>query len=342
MDSPRRWWALAVLALPTTLLALDLSVLYLAVPRLSADLRPSGGELLWIIDVYGFMVAGFLITMGTLGDRIGRRRLLLVGAAAFGLASVLAAYSQTAAMLIAARALMGVAGATLAPSTLALITNLFRDPRQRAFAIGVSVSCFMGGAAIGPLVGGALLARFWWGSVFLLGVPVMLLLLVLGPILLPEYRDPDAGRIDLASVVLSLLAVLPIVYGVKSLAVTGPGAVPFAALAAGVVAGAVFLRRQRRLDSPLLPPKLFRDRGFSGSLVILALGVATQGGVMLLVGQYLQSVLGMSPLRAGLWTLPGSPAMIAGALLAPVLARRVHPRSVVAGAWPSPRPGTSC
>jgi DHA2 family multidrug resistance protein-like MFS transporter len=198
----REWVGLAVLALPTLLLSLDVSVLYLALPRLSADLGAGGTAQLWILDIYSFMLAGFLVTMGTLGDRIGRRKLLLIGAAAFGVASVAAAYSTTPGMLIATRALLGIAGATLMPSTMALIRNMFHDPKQLVTAIGIWFGCFMVGMTAGPLVGGLLLQRFWWGSAFLLGVPFMALLLVLGPVLLPEYRDTGAGRLDLASVAL--------------------------------------------------------------------------------------------------------------------------------------------
>src|SRR5215210_4139161 len=214
----REWVGLVVLALPTLLLSLDLSVLYLALPNLSADLGASATQQLWIIDIYSFMLAGFLVTMGTLGDRIGRRRLLLIGAAAFGAASMLAAYSASAGMLIAARAILGVAGATLMPSTMALIRNMFENPRQMGLALGVWFSCFMGGMALGPLVGGILLERFWWGSAFLLGIPFMALLLAVGPVLLPEYRDESAGRLDLRSVALSLAAILPAIYGLKELA----------------------------------------------------------------------------------------------------------------------------
>ena len=190
MAGRREWIGLSVLALPCLLYSMDLTVLNLAVPALSRDLAPSSTELLWIVDIYGFLLAGFLIPMGTLGDRIGRRRLLLIGAGLFGATSVLAAFSTSAAMLIGARAVLGIAGATLAPSTLSLIRQMFLDPGQRTFAIGIWIMSFSAGAGIGPLVGGALLEHFWWGSAFLVGVPVMVLLLAVGPVLLPEFRDP--------------------------------------------------------------------------------------------------------------------------------------------------------
>jgi MFS transporter, DHA2 family, multidrug resistance protein len=220
----REWVGLAVFALPCLLYSMDLTVLYLALPKLSADLQPSSTQLLWITDIYGFLLAGLLLTMGTLGDRIGRRRLLLIGAVAFGAASLLAAFSSSAEMLIVARALLGVAAATLAPSTLSLLRNMFVDERQRTVAVGVWIASFSLGAAIGPLVGGVLLQFFWWGSVFLAALPVMALLLVLGPLLLPEFRDPAPGRLDLASAALSLLAVLALIYGLKQIAATGVAA----------------------------------------------------------------------------------------------------------------------
>src|SRR5688572_10800190 len=233
----REWIGLAVIALPCVLYSMDLTVLNVAVPALSADLQPSSSQLLWIIDIYGFFVAGFLITMGTLGDRIGRRRLLLIGAVAFGLGSVLAAFSTSAEMLIVARALLGVAGATLAPSTLSLIRNMFHDPQQRTFAIGVWVTSYSVGGAIGPLLGGVLLEYFWCGSVFLLGVPVMVLLLIVGPKLLPEYRDPNAQPIDIASAVLSLSSVLLVIYGLKRIAEDGVGTRAVVSVVAGIVVG---------------------------------------------------------------------------------------------------------
>ncbi|MGH6929016.1 MAG: MFS transporter, partial [Dongiaceae bacterium] len=237
----REWIGLAVLALPCLLVSMDLTVLYLAVPALSADLRPSGAQLLWITDIYGFLIAGSLITMGTLGDRIGRRRLLLTGATAFGIASALAAFATTAGMLIAARAVLGIAGATLMPSTLSLIRNMFHDPGQRTIAISVWTTSFTIGGVIGPLLGGLLLEHFWWGSVFLLGVPAMALLLAVGPVLLPEFRDPAAGRFDLVSAGLSLAAVLAVIFGIKRIAADGAGWLPGLSITAGLIIGTVFL-----------------------------------------------------------------------------------------------------
>ena len=327
----RDWIGLAVLALPCLLYAMDLTVLNLAVPAISADLRPSSAQLLWIIDIYGFMVAGALITMGTIGDRIGRRRLLLTGAAAFGVTSVLAAWSANAAMLIAARALLGVAGATLAPSTLSLIRSMFLDARQRTFAIGVWITSFSAGAAIGPVLGGLLLARFWWGSVFLLAVPVMVLLLAVGPKLLPEFRDPRPGRLDVASAVLSLAAVLAVIYGLKQLAQAGPSRLAVASIVAGVALGVVFVRRQAKLADPLLDLALFRVPAFSAALATYGLGILIVFGMDIFVAQYLQLVLGLSPLRAGLWSVPAAAGFIAGSMLAPLVVRRVRPVTVMVG-----------
>jgi DHA2 family multidrug resistance protein-like MFS transporter len=327
----REWIGLAVIALPCLLYAMDLTVLNLAVPSLSADLAPTSAQLLWIVDIYGFMVAGSLITMGTVGDRIGRRKLLLIGAAAFGIASVLAAFAHSASMLIATRALLGLAGATLAPSTLSLIRNMFLDAQQRTVAIGVWVSSYSVGGAIGPLVGGLLLEHFWWGSVFLVGVPVMALLLVVGPILLPEFRDPHAGRVDLISAALSLLCVLPVIYGLKQIAQNGFGWLPVWTIAAGLVVGVLFVRRQSRLADPLIDLRLFRDPAFSTALAAYTLGTFVAFGLFVYIAQYMQLVLGLTPMRAGLWTTPFAVAFIVGSTLTPVLVRRVRPAYVVAG-----------
>ncbi|WP_216214541.1 MFS transporter [Amycolatopsis aidingensis] len=328
----REWCGLALLALPLLVLALDVSVLYLAAPQLTADLAPSATQQLWILDIYGFLIAGFLLTMGSLGDRIGRRRLLLVGGAAFAAASVLAAFASTAELLIAARAVLGVAGATLMPSTLALISTMFRNARQRSFAIAIWMTTFSAGVAAGPVIGGLVLEHFWWGAVFLLGVPVMLLLIALGPVLLPEHREPGArSRIDLISVALSLATMLPLVYGVKETIAHGAGTVPALAALAGIGFGWVFVRRQRRMPDPLLDVTLFVRWRFVSAVSLMLLGTVAVNGLFFLVPQYLQLVRGESALHAGLLMVPIAVVSVIASLLAPRLGRRFGARGFLAG-----------
>lgn len=325
----REWIGLAVLALPTLLVSIDVSVVILALPHISESLGADSAQQLWIMDIYGFMLAGFMITMGTLGDRIGRRKLLMIGGAGFGIASILAAFSPSAPTLILSRALLGVAGATIAPSILALITNMFRDAGQRAFAISIWMVCFMSGMTVGPLVGGFMLEHFWWGSVFLLGVPAMLLLLATAPSLLPEYRDASAGRLDLLSVALSLLAILPVIFGLKEIAKNGPSLVPVLAALVGFGFGLGFVVRQGRLADPLLDMRLFSNRAFATAVGSM-FGITMTGAIMLFISQYLQLVLGLSPLRAGLWLMPGVAASVVGFMLAPLIAQRVRPAPLIA------------
>ncbi len=327
----REWIGLAVIALPCLLYAMDLTVLYLAVPHLTAELKPSSSQLLWIVDIYGFLVAGFLITMGTLGDRIGRRKLLLIGAGSFGVASVLAAFSTTSEMLIATRALLGITAATLAPSTLSLIRNMFLDSNQRTVAIGIWGTSFSLGGAIGPLVGGILLEHFWWGSVFLLSVPVMVLLLLVGPKLLPEFKDPNAGRLDILSALLSLGAVLSVIYGLKRVAETGWDLLSIVSILAGIGIGIWFVRRQRSLPDPLLDLELFKIPAFTGALAANTFTIFVGLGTYLFVAQYLQLVLGLSPLQAGLWTLPSAAANVVGSMTVPIMVRYVRPVIVILG-----------
>jgi len=327
----REWVGLGVLALACLLYVMDLTVLHLAVPAISADLQPSSTQLLWIIDVYGFFVAGALITMGTLGDRIGRRRLLLIGAAAFGVGSLMAAFSPSAELLIVSRALLGIAGATLAPSTLSLIFHMFQDPKQRSTAIGIWIASFSAGGAIGPVLGGALLELFWWGSAFLLALPVMALLLVLGPRVLPEYRDPDAGRLDLVSAAMSIAAVLAVIYGLKQTAQDGFGPVPALSIAAGLAVGVAFVRRQRSLADPMVDVGLFRITAFNAALATNFLAIFVAVGYFLFVAQYLQLVVGLSPLQAGLWSLPSAFGFIIGSQLGPRVLHRVRPAVVIGG-----------
>src|ERR687897_541687 len=212
----REWLGLAVLLLPTLLIALDNTILGFALPAISADLAPSTVQLLWIVDVYSLALAGLLATMGTLGDRIGRRRLLLIGVTGFGAVSAVAAFATDAAQLVAARALLGVFGAMLMPSTLALLRTLFLDRTQRRLALAIWATGFAAGAALGPVLGGVLLEHAWWGSVFLVNVPVMVALLVLAPLLLQESRAAVAGRLDLLGLVLSMMTMVAFVLGVKT------------------------------------------------------------------------------------------------------------------------------
>lgn len=326
----REWTALGVLLLPCLLVSMDVSVLYFAVPFLTAELKPSSVQQLWILDVYGFVLAGLLITMGALGDRIGRRKLLLSGALLFGVGSGIAAYAQSAEMLIAARALLGVGGATLMPSTLALIRNLFHDAKQRGKAVAIWSAATMGGIAVGPVLSGVLLEHFWWGSVFLINAPAMVLLLVCGPLLLPEFKNPAAGRFDLPGSLLSLLAMLPIVYGIKEIARNGLTALPVIALAIGLLAAAAFVHRQRTARHPMLDLELFRHRGFSVSVLMNLLAMFAVVGCAVFFTQYLQSVRGMSPLEAALWNLLPTLAVGGMAAVATALAQRMDRAYVIA------------
>ncbi|MFE9328802.1 MFS transporter [Nocardia sp. NPDC052278] len=326
----REWLGLLVLALPILLISVDFSVLNLALPKLTSAMSPSSTEQLWIMDIYGFMIAAFLITMGTLGDRIGHRKVLLAGGAAFGVCSLLAAFATNPGMLITARALMGIAGATLAPSGLALIGSMFVNPKQRATAVAAFMSCFMGGAIIGPIASGVMLAHFWWGSVFLLAAPVMLLLLAAGPVCLPEHKSSDAPKLDVLSVVLSLAGILPMVFGITELArsTNQPGA--WAAVAGGIALFTTFLLRQRALAHPLLELSLFRSRVFRGAFSLSLVTGAVQGGSILMINLYLQIVLGYSTLRAGLWMVPAALAMLFTIGLGPALARTIRPAYITA------------
>ncbi|MBZ4014848.1 MFS transporter [Streptomyces purpurogeneiscleroticus] len=329
----RAWLGLGVLMLPTLLVAMDMTALLLALPRLSADLGATGVEQLWISDSYGFMVAGLVITMGTLGDRIGRRRLLMIGGAAFGVLSVVAAFATGPLTLILARALLGVAGATLAPSTLALITNMFRDERQRGQAIAIWATCQFTGGALGPVLAGFLLQHFWWGAVFLVAVPAMAVLLLAGPVLLPEFRSERAGRLDLASVGLSLASVLLMIYGIKQLTVESVRemqVVPAVALVVGAALGFLFVRRQLRLETPLLDLRLLRNRPFTAVLVALVFAGLAMAGTGLMVTQYLQSVLGFSPFASAVLFAPMGLGVAVGTMAAPALARRMKQPTAIA------------
>ncbi|MEU9508618.1 MFS transporter [Micromonospora sp. NPDC048170] len=328
----RRWAALAVLVLAILLLAIDGTVLYLAVPSLTEALSPTATQVLWIGDVYSLALAGLLVTMGNLADRVGRKKILLCGSVAFGLASLLGALSTSAEMLIAARLLLGVAGATLMPSTLSIIRNIFTEPAERTRAIAIWSAAAGGGAALGPLVGGALLERFWWGSVFMINVPVMLVLVVAGAFLLPESKDPAPGRFDLISAALSLAAVVSLVYAVKHATNSGVDPLGGVALLAGLVAGVAFVRRQRRLTAPLIDVELFRTPAFSGAVFANFVAVFALTGLLFFFSQYLQLARGFSPLRAGLAELPATLASIGVvALVGVALARLGRGRTIAVG-----------
>ncbi len=326
----REWIGLAVLSLPALLASLELTVTHLALPSIGTDLDASSAEQLWIVDIYAFLLAGSMLALGSIGDMIGRRRLLMIGGAAFAVASVAAAYAPNVEVLIVLRALMGVAGATLMPSILSLTTAMFREPNQRRIAVGAVIASVSVGTAIGPLVGGRLLDSFWWGSVFLIGLPIMGLMLVLAPWFVPERRAERPPRIDVVSGLMTVGSVLPVIYALKMIS-TGHAALPaYAAGLFGLVLGAFFLRRQRRLDEPMVDLQLFRRSPVAAGLLTLALGIFVLWGTNYAIAQYFQLVRGLDPLEAGLWTAPSAVGVIAGSTLAPHLVKRFRAASVIA------------
>ncbi|WP_245354270.1 MFS transporter [Brachybacterium sacelli] len=320
---------MAVLTLPVLLIAIDNTVLSFALPAISEALSPSGQQLLWIVDIYSLVLAGLLVPMGSLGDRLGRRRLLLIGATGFAVVSALAAFSPDAATLIAARALMGFFGAMLMPATLSLIRNIFTDPAQRRTAIAIWAAAFSGGAALGPIVGGFLLEHFAWGSVFLLAVPVMLPLLILGPVLIPESKDPEPGPVDPISVVLVLATMAPLVYAIKTLTDSGLGPVAVLSALVAAVSGIAFVRRQLARAQPMLDVTLFARPVFTGAVLANLLSVFSLVGFLYFVSQHLQLVSGRSPMQAGLVLVPGLVVTIIAGLLVVRLVRYVSAATLV-------------
>jgi DHA2 family multidrug resistance protein-like MFS transporter len=323
--------ALALLSLPSLLIAIDISVLAVALPRMAADLRPSPTQLLWMNDIYGFMVGGSMITMGAVGDRIGRRRLIIICSAVFAIASAAAAFATTPSMVILCRAVMGVAGAAIMPASMALIGRLFPDPRRSVAAMGAYMTCFLTGMAVAPLIGGLMIEYWWWGSVFLLGVPVMLLTVAAGPRLLPEFRAPAAGRLDLRSAALCLASILLVVAALKAIVNSGWSWPPVGAAVAGAGLGVAFVRRQQTLDDPLVDLSLLRRPGAGRVMWVLFLTALLMGGTSLFTAFYLQSAQGLSPLRAALWLLPSMLAMIVASNLGPWLGRHAPASRIVLG-----------
>jgi DHA2 family multidrug resistance protein-like MFS transporter len=326
----RQWIALATLTLPCVVYAMDLTVLNLALPSIGADLQPTGLQLLWIVDIYGFVLAGCLITMGSLGDRIGRRRLLMIGAAAFAAASFLAAFSSNSSTLIVARSLLGVAGATLAPSTLSLIRQIFLAGDERALAVGIWTASFSVGGALGPLIGGLVLQHYAWNAIFLMAVPAMVAVLIAGPTLLPEFVDTKASRLDFASALQSIGAVLLVILGFKQVTAAGWHWSAAATISIGLGIGVAFVRRQQRLRDPLIDIRLLRSSAFAVPLLAYGVGCFVAFGISLFVAQYLQSVLGLSPFAAGLWSLPSALGFVVGSVATPRIMRDLTPATTIA------------
>jgi DHA2 family multidrug resistance protein-like MFS transporter len=313
---------LAIACAAVVLLTVDLTVMHLAIPKLISDLDPSATEILWIADIYGFVLAGLLITMGSIGDRIGRKKLLLIGTVGFAAASLLTAYAPNAETLLVARTLLGVAGATIMPSTLSILRNVFTDPKERTAAIGLWSGMSASGFVLGPIVGGVLLNHFWWGSVFLINIPILLVLFIAALLVLPESRNPRPGRLDWPSVVLSTGGVIALVYAVKEAAHGGVDQ-PMVWVTAllGAAALAVFVMRQTKLTHPLIDVRLFRRAAFTGAVLANLFAMFAMVAQSLIFAQYFQLVLGWSPLKAGLAGLPGAAASAVGggALAAPLI-----------------------
>jgi DHA2 family multidrug resistance protein-like MFS transporter len=326
----REWLGLGVLGSVVAATSVDAFVLLLALPQIARALHASAAEQLWITDVYGFMLVGFMITAGTVADRVGHRRLLMAGGTVFAGASVCCAFATGPLMLIGARAVLGVAGATIAPAALGLVTTMFRDARQHTVALSVWQMCFMGGALLGPIAGGYLLEHFWWGSVFLIGPPTVGVLLITGPFTLPGDTRRAGGRVDPVSAPLFLGAILPIVYGIKEIASSGVRIEPAAALVLGCLAALAFVRRQRRLEHPLLDVSLFGNTAFAAITVVMVL-ITVISSLMFFTAQYLQLVVGMSTLQAAFAMLPAAAASVASIAATPFLVRRLQPATIIVG-----------
>jgi len=326
-----RWVVLVVLCVSLLLVALDATVLHVAVPAVTEDLKPGAIELLWIVDVYPLVCASLLILFGTLGDRVGRRRILLLGYGLFGVASGIAALADNAQVLIGARALLGVGGAMIMPATLSILRQVFPDRRERALAIGIWSAVAAVGAAVGPLLGGFLLEHFWWGSVFLINIPLMLISLPVGRLLLPESTGDGNGPWDVVGALMAAAGLFGVVFGVKRLGGGEPPLGPFTLvpLLAGAALLIGFVRRQRRRTHPLVDLRMFSRPAFSTSVGCIVLAMLALVGLELIAAQYLQLVLGLSPLETGLRLLPLTIAAMAAGLFGSHLLHRFGPRRMV-------------
>ncbi|MCT1602031.1 MFS transporter [Kocuria sp. p3-SID1433] len=323
------WIGLAALMLPVLTVAVTTTTLSFALPDIAADLRPTGTQLLWVVDIYPLILAGLLIPMGTVGDHIGRRRLLMIGAVGFALSSAAGGLSTSPEMLIASRVAVAVFGSMLLPATLSLIRVLFPSDDSRRIAIAVWTAGFSAGAALGPLIGGGLLTWFSWHAAILAPVPFCLLFAVLAPIVLPESRDPNPGKLDLVSAALAILTMTPIVYGIKTAATAGSVLTAAVALLVGLAFGTLFVLRQRRLSHPMLELGLFRSGRFSGGVLVNIASNLAQFGFLFFLTQHLQLVVGMDSFTAGLMIIPGMSLAIVSGLVGARWAGTAGPRTVV-------------
>ncbi|MEV6680970.1 MFS transporter [Streptomyces erythrochromogenes] len=326
-----RWVVLAVLCVSLVLVALDATILHVAVPSVTEDLRPGPMELLWVVDAYPLVCASLLILFGTLGDRVGRRRILLLGYGLFGVASAIAALADNAQVLIAARALLGIGGAMIMPATLSILRQVFPDRRERALAIGIWTAVAAIGAASGPVLGGFLIEHFWWGSVFLINIPLMALILPLGRWLLPESRGSADGPWDVLGALMAAAGVLGSVLGIKRLGaerhlLDAEALVP---LLLGATLLVLFVRRQKRREHPLIDMRMFSRAAFSTSVACIVLAMLALVGLELIAVQYLQLVLHLSPLETGLRLLPLTFAAMAAGATGSYTLSRVGPRTMV-------------
>lgn len=325
----RRWGTLAVLSLSLVIIGLDNTILNVALPTLQRDLGATASELQWMVDSYVLVFAGLLLTMGAVGDRFGRAKALVAGLVIFGGASAAAAFTSSATQLIAARAVMGIGGALIMPATLSIITDVFpREERGRAIGIWAAVAGL--GIGIGPVVGGALLESFWWGSVFLVNVPIVLGALALGFFLVPASRDPESTPLDLKGAATSMVAVSALVYGI----IEGPtlgwmSSQVLVAFGLTAVFGGIFIAVERRHDHPMLNLNYFKNRRFSGGATAISIAFFSLFGVIFLLTQYLQFVQGYTALEAGLRTAPIAVGMVLGASSAPRLVERFGTTRVV-------------